>query len=218
MTKSYGRTREFYENSSQEYFSKTVNLELPILWNMFSQLPVNSLILDIGCGSGRDLHHFSSYGYQVIGLDYSINLVRLAKQFSQQPVVCANFLALPFCDRTFEGVWALGSLLHVFRSLVPTALREISRVLRPNSLLFTAMKRGSGESIDHLQRYNVYYQEMEWEHTLRTNGFAVVRNELAPQLAGTPSRSAQNHDWIVSLAKSAHKLSSNAIRVFLGVG
>jgi SAM-dependent methyltransferase len=203
MKTSEERTREFYENTSQEYFKKTVRLDLPILWEMFSHLPLNSLILDIGCGSGRDLHHFSSNGYQVIGLDYSINLLRLAKQFSQQPVVCANLLALPFRNGSFDGVWALGSLLHVFRSQVPSALREVSRVLRPNSFLFTAMKKGSGEGIDHLGRYNVYYQEMEWAHALRANGFTVLNNQVSPHLTATPSLNAQNHEWIVSLAKSA---------------
>jgi 2-polyprenyl-3-methyl-5-hydroxy-6-metoxy-1,4-benzoquinol methylase len=69
-------------------------------------------ILDAGCGSGRDLKAFSERGYQVVGLDASELMVRLAREHSDQQVHHLAFQEVTYKEE-FDGIWACASLLHV---------------------------------------------------------------------------------------------------------
>jgi SAM-dependent methyltransferase len=58
-------TRRYYETHASEYFRGTCNVDLSSLWNKLGKrLKLGALILDLGCGSGRDLLHFSQRGFR----------------------------------------------------------------------------------------------------------------------------------------------------------
>src|SRR5437763_9097765 len=121
-------TRTYYEAYAEDYFRKTHSKPLWALWDKLNErLTPNSVILDLGCGSGRDVRHFTSHGFRAIGLDLAFNFLTLARQVSQEPFLQADFLALPFRDNSFDAVWAIGSLLHAPRQFLPTVLSEIHR-------------------------------------------------------------------------------------------
>jgi ubiquinone/menaquinone biosynthesis C-methylase UbiE len=44
-----------------------------------SNLNSSGLILDLGCGSGRHAVQLSRIGYEIVGLDFSPRLLRIAK-------------------------------------------------------------------------------------------------------------------------------------------
>ncbi len=47
----------------------------------FLKPPINSLLLDAGCGRGRHAIYFNKKGYHVIGTDLSYSNIKFAKQF-----------------------------------------------------------------------------------------------------------------------------------------
>ena len=51
-------------------------------------------ILDLGCGSGRDLRYFRSLGHDATGLDGSMELVTMARRYSGCDVLHQDFLAM----------------------------------------------------------------------------------------------------------------------------
>ena len=51
-------------------------------------------ILDLGCGPGRDLHHFRSLGHDAVGLDGSKEFVAMARSYSGCEVLHQDFLAM----------------------------------------------------------------------------------------------------------------------------
>lgn len=196
-------TRYYYETHANEYFRSTCNVELSSLWfKLEERLKTGALILDLGCGSGRDLLHFSRRGYRAVGIDYSHNLTRLAKQYTRQPVVKGEFTHLPFKDSTFDAVWAIGSLLHVPRYSLPPVLLEIHRVLKPDSLLLTSVKRGCGEEVDSLGRFNVFYQPNEWGEILEDQGFKIIEIERQTEIRVARDNTKTEITWIVCLAAS----------------
>ena len=90
-------TRRYYELHAVEYFNATRDVQLSHLWEVITrELPPQALILDLGCGSGRDLRYFSRHGFRVVGLDYSFCLLKLAGGFSHQPVIFGDINRLPF--------------------------------------------------------------------------------------------------------------------------
>jgi SAM-dependent methyltransferase len=197
-------TKNFYERNAQSYFSATYDLNLQPLWEKLTRnLRKGNLILDLGCGSGRDLRYFFFQGYKVIGLDYSCSLLELAKDYSKQPLVCADFTAVPFKNNTFDAVWALGSLLHVSPNLMPSALLEIRRILKSGAIFFTAMKKGCGEDIDSSGRYFVYYLQDEWQGILKSHGFEILDIEEDIVIRRTLSGEKKEVVWIMAVTTLA---------------
>lgn len=203
-------TKRYYETQAQEYFEATSEANLQPLWREISgRLKANDLILDLGCGSGRDLKYFSEWGFRTVGIDYSFNLLKLARRFSGQPVAVADLSALPFGENTFDAAWAIGSLLHVPRQQLPQILNQIHQVLKPNALFFASVKSGYGETTDSLGRYNVFYQRPEWERVLKENFYSVIESEEMTETR-TTNTGTKEIGWITVTAMA---VKSKSVRV-----
>lgn len=202
-THSEDLTKSYYEVRADEYFRATYSANLPQLWEKLStNLRRNDRILDLGCGSGRDLRYFAQRGFRVIGIDYSPRLVELARGYSKQPVVLGDFASLPFEDNSFDAVWSIGSLLHVPRSSISSVLSEVRRVLKDNAVLLTSVKKGLGEEIDPLGRHNVFYTPDEWGNIHSEKGYEIVELEEMIEERKTEPNGTQRITWIVCLARA----------------
>jgi len=196
-------TKDYYEEYALEYFKQTSALNLQPLWSKLSQhIEPNAFILDLGCGSGRDVRYFAVKGFEVIGLDYAARLLKLARDTTQQPLVLADFNFLPFLDNSFDAVWAIGSLLHTPRQFIPYVLAQIHRILKAEGILFTSVKKGYGEKIDSHGRYNVFYLGHEWENILRENAYDVVETEENVEIRETKSGQSQELTWITCITRA----------------
>ncbi len=91
------------------------------------------LVLDIGCAAGAEFEPLLARGFQIVALDYSPEMLRLAKQrFGKSSAVrlCrADAESLPFPAASFDHVVCLGVLEYL--STYDRCLEEIHRVLRP---------------------------------------------------------------------------------------
>jgi SAM-dependent methyltransferase len=99
--------------------------------------------------------------------------------------VCADALALPFCD----GVFDVALHFHVFEHIADdrTAMSEVARVLRPGGLLICQVPRRAGTATDEAfglsheenkarfgQADHVRYYGDDFEDRLIESGFGVV--------------------------------------------
>ena len=191
-------TQIFYELNANNYFLSTHAVDLERLWQkMNAVLQPRAYILDLGCGSGRDLRYFGGQGYRAVGLDHCHNLLKLAQNFSRRPLISADFRSLPFRQGVFDAVWAVGSLLHLAPQAIAPALLEIRRVLKPEAFLFASIKKGCGETIDAKGRYFKFYQRAEWQDLLTRNGYAIVEIEESIEL-----RQTGEITWLECLTKA----------------
>src|SRR5258706_59421 len=116
-------TLAYYERHAAEYAAATTPISMAAFASRFAALlPAPASVLDVGCGSGRDLRALSALGLTCTGLDLSPRLAYLAAEYSGCPVIIGDMRVLPIPDATFMGVWASASLLHLSRD-------EISRGL-----------------------------------------------------------------------------------------
>jgi SAM-dependent methyltransferase len=84
--------------------------------------------LDLGCGEGRVSRDLAARGHDVVGIDASPTLIRLAREADPQgDYSVADAAALPFADASFDVVAAFNSLMDV--DDMPGAIREAARVL-----------------------------------------------------------------------------------------
>lgn len=63
--------QEFYRSNEVNRLSEPSEFARFVASYLHDQCKKNELILELGCGNGRDTHFFKQAGYQVIGVDYS---------------------------------------------------------------------------------------------------------------------------------------------------
>lgn len=138
---------EYYNENAEEYFQKTVYIDMQEHWDAFtSLLPDGASILDLGCGSGRDSAYFLSCGYDVTMLDGSYEMCNLAGIHTGQEVLCLKYEDIDFCN-VFDGIWACASLVHIPANHIDELLKRIIRGLKINGIMYMSFHYGDFEGI-----------------------------------------------------------------------
>ncbi|MDR2140758.1 MAG: class I SAM-dependent methyltransferase [Deltaproteobacteria bacterium] len=97
----------------------------------FCQFPAQAPLVDVGCGTGVTLGYLKQKGFQVLGLDKSDKLLRLARQRGSAQK--ASFESLPLAAETVAGLFCECSLsLAQDKAQV---LGELWRCARPGGFL-----------------------------------------------------------------------------------
>jgi ubiquinone/menaquinone biosynthesis C-methylase UbiE len=89
-------------------------------------------ILDIGCGTGRNLPLLAEYSNKIIGLDSSPSMLQLSEHICKKnnlnfDLKLGDIQKLPFFDESIDGVFINMVLHHISDPL--KSLKEISRIL-----------------------------------------------------------------------------------------
>ena len=137
----------FYEKNHQQYFDCTVGIDPSAFLEPLTRLlEPQATILDIGCGSGRDLLWFAKRGFHPTGFEQAPNLARLAREHADCPVIEGDFCRYNFSNLQFSALVFVGSLVHLPKEAIPTILKSTCQALIPNGLILITMKEGNGTS------------------------------------------------------------------------
>ena len=199
------RTLAFYQGHAEAYAAASAGVSMIRHGRSFAlRLPRGGRVLDLGCGSGRDLSMLRSFGLDPVGLDYVGSLARAAVARSHERVVVGDLRQLPFVPASFHGVWASASLLHVDRTEILDTLLEARRALRPGGVLFASVKLGAG-LLEEQDRTFTLYEADEWPTLLRSAGFSDVSVDVEEEsrltLDPDPAPQAQRVRWLASFAR-----------------
>ena len=148
-------TLQYYEDNAEAFISGTVNADMSDARQRFLKLlPENALILDFGCGSGRDTKAFLELGYRVDAVDGSAELCRQASDYTG---ICVRQMLFQELDISnyYDGVWACASILHLSKIEISDVLKRISNALKPGGILYTSFKYGTFEGM----RNNRYFTD-----------------------------------------------------------
>ena len=152
-------TLDFYNNNSKNYIERTLSVDMSHLYNDFlKHIPQYGNILDLGCGSGRDSLEFIKKGYNVTAVDGSKELAVAASKIIGQQVICSKFEDIKL-NKTFHGIWACASLLHVNKNHIVDVIKNVSSNLKTNGVFYMSFKYGENEYIDEKERYFNCYTE-----------------------------------------------------------
>ncbi|HEY3419395.1 MAG TPA: class I SAM-dependent methyltransferase [Methanomassiliicoccales archaeon] len=118
-------------------------------------LPPGSVVLEVGCGSGKTVSGMS--GVRVVGIDISsvaLDMCRARYCSEGQEYALADAGNLPFRTGTFDVVTCFHVLEHLYRQEREGSARDIVRVLKPGGeVRFKAFSRsdmryGRGKEVE----------------------------------------------------------------------
>ena len=150
--------RDFYQDNYLDYHRRTFNVDpSSFLKPLINCLPDGALILDVGCGSGRDMLWLAQQGFHVIGLDRSLQLAELAKANSSAPVIVADFEAFDFSRFSADAVILIGALVHLSPESFNAAFQNIAAAVKNGGYILLTLKEGKGSKIDVNGRVFFYW-------------------------------------------------------------
>ncbi len=155
-----------------------------------SLLPDQGTILDVGCGAGVNSKYFAQKCFKVTGVDFSENFIKIAKRESPEiEFEVMDIYDLDKNNRTFDGVYAKASLLHIPKKDITDVIDKLKNKLNPGGFLYIAVKAIRESSPDEeikmendygyeYERFFSYYRMDELEKYLKDLNLEIVyKNE-----------------------------------------
>ena len=140
-------TLTYYDKNADEFIENTKNVDFSQTQNAFMELlPREGMILDFGCGSGRDTKYFLCHGFCVEATDGSEELCRLASDYTGITVRNMLFQDLDEHEK-YDGIWACSSILHLSKNDLVDVLGKMSHALKFNGVIYTSFKYGDFEGV-----------------------------------------------------------------------
>ena len=134
-----------------------------------------SLLFDLGCGTGLNLVSFSNQ-CRTIGSDQSPTALQFCRKRNIDNVFSCDALAIPLAGNSVDAVTALDVLEHIREDML--ALKEVRRVLKPGGKLLAIVPAYGflwsehDEALHHYRRYVA----REMRAKLIASGFEIERS------------------------------------------
>ena len=118
-------TNETYDQIAASYAERYWHLSVDEMLERFADaVKPSGQVLDLRCGSGRDVQLLNRRGFNTIGFDRSVGKLKEAQRRMGNQFICADMRRIPLPTDSLDGIWMCASLLHIPRVDVPTVLHE----------------------------------------------------------------------------------------------
>lgn len=137
---------KLYNKIAYQYAQKiSKRLRHKEIEKFISYLQPQNTVLDIGSAAGRDSRYFKDRKFNIIGIDASVKLLKIAKKNNPDiEFLLADMRHLPFSDGYFHGIWANAIFHHLDKKDMINTIYEWKRVLKDKGILYLRTKMGKG--------------------------------------------------------------------------
>lgn len=189
----------FYDIYAEKYYNKTIKaLNSDNLNKFLENISKDGVIVDLGCGSGRDTLYMKSKGYKnILPIDASSGLICEAYKNSGLKILEADIRNYNYALNYYSGIFANASLLHLTNEEFLNVLPKLYRSLKQTGVLYISLKPLKEGIIEETKngRYFRYYTEKELKdifYSLDIKNFEIWK---------TKSTIEEGQDWINILIK-----------------
>lgn len=164
----------------------------------------SATILDVGCGAGEKSKYLFKKGFNVTGIDFSEEMIKLANE----QVLAGSFFVkdikqpLGF-ENLFDGIFAQAVLLHFSKNEVSDVLKNIIEPLKIGGYFYIAVKELRPGNKDEeivkesnygyeYERFFSYFTLSELKNYIKKIGLHVVYDSIT---------SSGKTNWIQVVAK-----------------
>ncbi len=123
----------------------------------------NASLLDVGCGAGEKSKYLVKKGFDVVGIDFSDEMIKLAKEQVSAGRFFVKDIKQPLgFENLFDGVFAQAVLLHIPKNEVVEVLKNIIEPLKSGGYFYVAVKEiRPGNEDEEIVKENDYGYEYE---------------------------------------------------------
>ena len=167
--KTKNQTIQYYDQNANKFVENMRNVDFHVIQDDFlgKLSKDDAAILDLRCGSGRDVKYFLERGYQVNAIDGSAELCARASEYTKIPARCLLFQE--WNEREiYDGIWACSSLLHLIYWELDDVLNRIENALKPQGILYMSFKHGVFEG-ERNGRYFLDFTEEKMDQLLKNH-------------------------------------------------
>ena len=146
----------------------------------FTGAPVESRVLDVATGTGKQAFAFAKRGYSVVGIDLSKDMLNVAiskNRYDNIDFQIIDATKLPFEDNVFDVSCISFALHDMILTIRERALREMARVTKPNgTIIIVDYALPKDRKISRFLIYNfVKLYEPYYPEFIKSNFEALVR-------------------------------------------
>ena len=165
---------DFYKENYKAYHEKTFSIDpSSFLEPLARRLPTEAFILDVGCGSGRDLLWMKKQGFEVIGFELSFELAELARENAGCEIIEEDFETYDFSSILVDAVLLVGALVHTPHEKFAEVFKNITSAIPENGSVLITLKEGQGDRTDADNRTFYLWQNEEARELFNSLNFEV---------------------------------------------
>ena len=175
-------TLAYYNTHATELAARYEQVSSIAVARFESTFTKGSKLLDIGCGTGRDLALLARMRFDVYGVDPSAEFIQLAQQ--THPDLEGRLsngglpeLGIPF-GGNFDGVLCYGVLMHLNMEALIRSVKSLRACMKPHGRVIVAVptkKPGiSPEHRDEVGRLFQLHRGEDLQSLFASNGFELI--------------------------------------------
>ena len=157
------------------YHEKTFHIDPASFLEPFIRyLKPGTAILDVGCGSGRDLLWLKQRNFRVTGFEGSEGLAALAGKYAGCEIIQGDFQVFDFSKRLFDAMLLCGSLVHIPPACFESVFAGIVTGLGAGGKALVSLKEGQGSRTDGDGRTFYFWQDEDLRDIFLKHTFEVL--------------------------------------------
>jgi SAM-dependent methyltransferase len=165
---------DYYQQNFRTYHEKTFFVDSARFLTPFAEnLKPGATILDIGCGSGRDLLWLKKRGFKVIGFEKSPGLAGLARRNAGCEIIEGDFEIFDFSEIRTDAILFSGSLVHIEHDRLSNLIKKIANQTHA-SVIYLSLKEGAGAKSAADGRTFYLWDDKALKQLFRGLGFKVI--------------------------------------------
>lgn len=177
------KTIEYYSENSEVIATRYESIVNGLAAYFELAFAKSSRILDIGCGSGRDMAYLARLGKSVFGIDATAKLIDLAQTLHPELHGKIQHAAVPTSSVPFgggfDGVLCSAVLMHIPVELQPETVRFIAQcMVHGGNLLYSIPSKRSdvaqGSDRDASGRLFISNNQYQLQRLFEEQGFVLL--------------------------------------------
>lgn len=135
-------------------------------------LAPGALILDAGCGEGRELKQFGQMGFRAEGIDISETMVTRAQAMSGCVVKENDLMMATLNKESHDGIWAHQLMSELPKHGCQRVMAIFFAALKPRGILFVSiLEANEGEESNSIP---YRYAASDFASLIRQSGFQLI--------------------------------------------
>ncbi len=176
----------YYYARFKEYYEKTFHINPERFLSPFVKwLFQGAQILDIGCGSGRDMLWLTKQDFSVTGFERSPGLASLARENSGCEVIEGDFKTYDFSILLFDALLMSGALVHVPHKSFHDTFQNIISAVKEDGIIYISLKEGHKSKSDATGRTFYLWQQNDLKEIFESFGYSILSFSRNRSATGT---------------------------------